>query len=383
MTSKKGKPNAFGDLLTRRIAEAGLNDSAVADAVGVSKGTISQLRAGKLAASQKLVPAVAWALNRAPSNLFDEICILLQSAGHTPGRCLPVDQVVSAAKQMKEMTWIAVPRYVAEEVSLAEEIRKLVSSLTTPSVVFTTPDRAKAFRDEPWPQRPGLSIKTPSETLLNLEYPLLFVDPNDVHDCQLFRLMFTPAGLFAVRIGASRWSSFLQSNLSFENHLVNIAELAAIEQEQSAGIVILYTHDFPEDDETLLLEAVKNNIKKGKRYLYLFPALGTVEMTKARLTYNKLKTKLRNSDVDITDRNFSLLDVDPAKHGLFREGTFILYAEATFENDPDPRSLYKQVEGTRPIRFQEADSTSTAQFFTTLIQPLQQQIRNWIGGEAK
>lgn len=373
---RKAKHDPFGHLLARKIAEAGLNDTEVAEAVGVSKGTISQLKAGVLQPSQKLVPAIAWALNRTPSTLFDEISLFLQASGRIPDCCSTVEEIGRIAKAI----WVVMPRYIAEDVHVTDEIRKLVTILAKPVVLFVTPERAKALRDQPWAKTSNISIKTPHETLLNLEYPLLFVDPTEVHECQLFRLIFTPSGLLPAKIRPSHWSTFLISGLSYENHLVNIAELAAIEQKQPAELVILYTHEFPEQEEDLLFEAVKRNIKEnGKRYLYLFPGLGKVETARARITYNKLKTKLRNHGVEVTDWNFNLIDADAGHRQLFRDGTFVLYAGANVDNDPEPVTLYKQVEGTCPTRFQEVDTENTAQFYATLIEPLQDKIRKWIG----
>lgn len=359
--------SAFRELLASRIVTAKLNDVEVADAIGVSKGLVSQLKTGVLAPSRKIIPTLAWALHQTPSALYDDVCLYLKEA------CLPYPgkPLAAIAPEAKEAIWIVVPPHIDISASTIREAFPQGSPGKDIEIrLFTTKDQAHWFRTNETSllAQPHFAIKTPSEILLNIEYPLVFLDPENVHGRRVFRGVPVLPGLHLVEIRESPWSAMLLANFTVESRILNVAELASEEQKQTdKSLVILYTNYFPEEEEKLLYLAVKSNLKKKVRYLYLVPTMDDVEAQEARLTYNRLRNKLIADGLSVTEHSYGLIKVDAPR--LFRDRTFVLYANPAIDGPPEPKALYRELDG-KPTRFREVDSKELARFYVTLLDPL-------------
>jgi len=366
---------AFRELLAVRQANAKLSDADLAKAVGVSKGLISQIKSGTTPPSRKLVPTLAWILHETPETLYDDLCLFLDHAGLEQ----PCETLATLAGAAKESAWIVMPRYAEVDAAAFDEaLRRPLTDSHISIRVFTTQSEARELRAPIAKRQAGnrFKIKTPNETLLNIEYPMLFLDPEVPHSVRVFRGVPALPALQFAPTRESPWSAFLLRNLVAESQFLNIPEMAEVEREQDDhSLVILYTDFFPEEDKKgLVYETVKHNLQRGVRYLYI---VDESEYAAAKITHGLLRNQLRREGVDAPDRVFKLHKV--ASTQLFRDGTFILYATPDAEG-PQPNHLLRQVLGSAPIRFQRADKAALTRFYTTFMTPVMAntEVKTWL-----
>jgi hypothetical protein len=389
----KDRKKGFGEALNARITAAGVSDSEVALNAGISKGLLSQLKAGHASPSQKVVPSLAWALCRTPSMLYDDICSLLREGGFEQ----PCQGLASILAEPRESVWVVVPpHYNVPESALNALHSFLVANEQKKEQkieirLFTTIQKARSFwRDDKWNK---LCVKTPSELLLNLDHVLVFIDVENAALRRMLRSVSGYSDLVLIPLGRSVHGSYLSRHVGIENQFLNIAEVADFESKQAEedseenSLVILYTKYFPEegkDDEgQRLYETVKSNLKRGVRYLYLVPALDELEAETASIAHNSIKNRLKTEHVASDTFQYNMIKVRSPE--LYREGTFILYARLNPDFDPEPHHLLKQVEGP-PIRFVNEDMAGISKFYLTVMKPLrakEKEIEDWLRSTRK
>jgi transcriptional regulator with XRE-family HTH domain len=80
-TTKQNKADLFENRLSARIAEAGLSEREVARRAGISNSVVTALRNGTTPPTLKVAVLLAWALNRNPATLHEEIVEMLTLGG--------------------------------------------------------------------------------------------------------------------------------------------------------------------------------------------------------------------------------------------------------------------------------------------------------------
>jgi hypothetical protein len=381
----KGHRKPFGEVLASRINAAALSDTEVSKRAGISKALLSQLKSGEMTPSLKVIPSLAWALCSTPSALYDDTCSLFHEAGlGQPSQ--PFAQILTKAHKS---LWIVIPAHYKLPDSAVEALFSFVREKRQIEVrVFTTLEIARLFwNDSTWDKFENFCVKTPSEFVLSLDYPIVVVDSENTISSKIFRGILGFSDFLLVDMGHSSYSSYLSKQLALENHYLNVVELAGLEVRQpDNSLVILYTTYFPEegrDDEgQRLYTTVRENLRRNIRYLYLVPTLDKFAAEEVHIAYNAIKNRLKVDQVIVSNNQYRMIQIDSGS--LYREGTFILYANAGSDGQPEPNILLKQVPDTTPIRFARETRSALSKFNITLMHPLKDEhkgIEDWLLGK--
>lgn len=379
MTSKNLENyQEFRRLLEQRIKESGLSDREVARKAGVSNGLLSGLRSGNNPPTLKVCIPLAWALNENPLSLYKETHALLKYAGQEPRlkSARTLAETLGALDE-KAIVWIYAP-------DNPEVIAKSKESCDRLSVtIFTRIEHARVF----WESNSGRPksakkvddkapvgaarpcfVKTPGDELLTRDGPLLLIHPHKEYHTELHQWLPDFEEDLLLRIPITQTHIRFIKALASECEKMNVYELSVVEREQSTPgtAIIVYTQTFPEIGDDIesqqLYETVKENLRNGRRYLYLNTALDK-EITNHQ--FKRLCRRLKEDNEPIEQPyNFNILDTKISE--LSKEQTLLLYLippeKAPDDGDDvigqivketDITTLVTQVSGL-PLKFQKA-----------------------------
>jgi transcriptional regulator with XRE-family HTH domain len=384
----------FSRVLEQRIKQSGLSDREVARKAGISNGLLSGLRSGNNPPTLKVCIPLAWALNENPLFLYKETHELLKYAGQEP-RVKSARTLAETLEALDEkaIVWIYAPdnpEVIAKSKGVCDRLNVTIftrieharpfweSNSGRPKSGKNVDDKVPGGADRP------CFVKTPGDELLTRDGPLLVIHPHKEYHTELHQWLPDFEEDLLLRVPITQTHIRFIKALASECEKMNVYELSVFERDESTpgSAIIVYTQTFPEIGDDIeskrLYETVENNLRDGKRYLYLNTA---VDKDITRHQFKRLYFRLKESDVPIDKFNFHILDTKDAE--LTKEQTLLLYVippEKAPTGNPEDlteeivrntyvTTLVTQVPGL-PLKFKKADQNEVARTGLNLLKRL-------------